>query len=81
MVAAVLLILAVLVLAAWIVAHVALLLRVLRVTEITTRQRWFALLPLVTPVLAWQLGKRRHVVLWVCLVVLYVALRVGLAAR
>ena len=76
-----LLILAVLVLAAWIVAHVALLVRVFRVTEITTRQRWFALFPLATPVLAWQFGKRRHAVLWVCLVVTYAGLRAALAPR
>jgi hypothetical protein len=73
-----LLVLAVLVLAAWIVTHVALLVRVLRVTEITTRQRWFALVPIVTPFLGWRFGKRGHALLWALWMTAYVALRVGL---
>jgi hypothetical protein len=76
-----LLVLAVVVLAAWIVAHVALLVRVLLVTEITTRQRWIALIPLATPWYGWKYGKRWHVLLWGCLFALYLALRAGLALR
>lgn len=76
-----LLVLAVLVLAAWLITHVALLVRVLGVTAITTRQRWFALIPLVTPVLGWRFGKRGHVLLWGLWTTAYVALRVALAMR
>ena len=67
--------------AAWIVVHVALVVRVMGVTGITTRERLFSLVPLVTPYLAWKSGLRRHVVLWACLIALYGALRAWLALR
>lgn len=71
----------VIVLAAWIVTHVALLVRTLGVSEITSPQRWMAWLPVTTPYVGWKLGKKRHAVLWGLLMVLYLALRVSLALR
>ncbi len=77
-----LLVWAVIALAASIVAHLALIVRILGVTGITTRQRWMAvLIPIATPVIGWMAGKKWHVILWTCLVASYVGLRVALAMR
>jgi len=68
-----LLIAAVIVLAVWIVAHVALVVRVWPVTEITTFDR--GILVVFPFWLGWKHGKRKHAVLWACLIVLYAILR------
>ncbi len=73
--------LAVAVLWAWLVTHVALLVRVLRVPDATARDRWWALVPVATPFIAWRHTHRRHVILWVVLVVLYAATRWALARQ
>ena len=72
---------AVVVLWAWLVTHFVLLARIVRTTQATSRDRWLALVPVLTPWVAWRHDKRWHVIAWACLFVLYVAVRVGLAAR
>ena len=76
-----LLISATVVLAACLVTHVALLARLFGVMGITTRHRWISLIPVLTPWMGWKHGMRRHVVLWSCLIALYLALRAALALR
>jgi len=76
---ALLLIVAVLVLWAFLVTHVTLVARIFGVTEITTRER---LIALIVPMwVGWKAGKKRHAVLWCCLIVLYVVVRIVLALR
>lgn len=70
-----LLVSAVLALAAFLLVHVALIVRVLRVTGITTGQRVMALVPFFNFVPAWKTDKKLHVVIGNCLFVLYVVLR------
>ena len=74
-------VLAVGVLWAWLVTHLALLVRVLRTPDATSRDRWLALVPVLTPWVAWRHTKRWHVVAWACLIVLYAATRWALATR
>lgn len=64
-------------LAAWIVAHAALLLRVLRRRTLAGRTRALALIPPATPILAWQSGMRAGVVVWALLLAVYVGLQVA----
>ncbi len=61
--------------AAVLVAHVVLVWRVLRSDDLPARQRWWALLPLATPVLAFKAGRRWSLGAWVILLVTYVVLR------
>ena len=64
-------------LAAWIVAHAALVLRVLRARAMAPGRRALALIPPATPVLAWKSGIRGGVVVWSVLLVAYLALQVA----
>lgn len=64
-------------LAAFIVAHAALTLRVLRDRSLTARQRALALVPPVTPVVAWKSGIRAGVILWSVLMAVYVGLQIA----
>jgi len=64
-------------LAAWIVAHAALVLRVLRVRAMAPGRRALALIPPATPVLAWKSGIRTGVIVWSVLLLAYVALQVA----
>ena len=76
---AVLLIFAVLTLAAWLVAHVALLVRIAVSPVATSRGRWMSLVPFFAPFVGWRARLRAHVIVWACLVALYVGLRIALA--
>jgi hypothetical protein len=81
-VSAVLLILAVIVFAACIVTHIALVWRVIWHEKTTHRQRLFAIVvPIVTPIFAWRLDQRRHVVTWGVLIALYGVLRLVIGVR
>ncbi len=70
-----LLISAVLLFAAWILAHFALLARVLR-SELTAGWKWGSLVPVVTPVAAWKAEHRVGVVIWGVFLVAYIVIRI-----
>ena len=67
--------------AAWAIAHAVLVVACLRGEGLTATRKWLSLVPPVTPWVAWHVGQRRTVALWACLIVLYAALRMALAAR
>jgi hypothetical protein len=75
-----LLIFAVIVLAGWLVAHVALWWSLMGVTEITGLHRVYAFLPLLNLYYGWRLGRRWHVGAWALLLLVYVGLRMALAS-
>ena len=76
---AILLIFAVVTLAAGLVAHVALVVRIAGSPKATSRERWMSLFPVLNAIVGWRAGLRAHVIVWTCLVALYVALRIALA--
>ena len=76
-----LLVTCVLVLAAWLVTHVMLVVTCVRSTELTQRDRWLSLVPPLAPWLGWRAGRKRTVIGWACLIVLYVSLRTALGVR
>ena len=77
-----LLLVAIVLLWAWIVAHVSLITRLLAENELGRRARWLAVLfPLSPPYLGWKHGRRKHAILWVCLAALYGACRAALMLR
>ena len=76
-----LVLLAIVALTALIVAHVALAVSLNGVTEITTLERWIALLPLANLYLARKYRKAWPALVWACLIVLYGALYLALTMR
>ncbi len=69
------------VLAAWLVTHVALVIATVRTEALSARERWVSLIPPLTPWIAWRAGRKRAATAWACLIVLYVLLRCVLGAR
>lgn len=65
---------AVLLFAAFLVAHVALLVTIVR-SEVRRHWKWLALVPPLTPVAGWLAKKRAATLTWVVLLVGYGALR------
>lgn len=61
--------------AAWLLAHLALLVGVWRAEKPTTTERWLALLPPLLPLIALRAGLKVGTVVWAVLLVGYVALR------
>ena len=62
-------------LAAWLVAHLALLMAVMGDGSLSRPWRIASLVPVVLPVAAWRAGKLPGVVTWSVLLLLYVGLR------
>jgi hypothetical protein len=69
------------VLAAWLVTHVALVVACVRTESLSSRDRWLAIVPPITAWFGWRTGHRRTVIGWACLIVLYLVLRVALSVR
>jgi hypothetical protein len=61
--------------AAALTVHTAVLWQVVRSRELAPRWRWVALFPPATPVVAWMAGRRVGPVAWAVVVGAYVALR------
>jgi hypothetical protein len=61
--------------AAWLLCHAALLMRAARNPSLPTWLRWLGWLPPLTPVAGWLGGARVGAVLWTALAVAYLALR------
>jgi len=76
-----LLLVAIVLLWAWLVAHVALIARLLAENELGKWAKLALVLPWCPPYYGWKHGRRRHAILWVCLAVLYGACRVALMLR
>jgi hypothetical protein len=80
-VAVTLLLVCIVVLATWLVMHVVLVVACVRAANVAARDRWLSVVPPMTAWVAWRIGRRRTVIAWACLIVLYVALRIALAVR
>ncbi len=76
-----LLLVAIVLLWAWLVAHVALIARLLAENELGKWAKLALLLQVSAPYLGWQHGRRRHAILWLCLAALYGACRAALTLR
>lgn len=61
--------------AAWLVAHLALIVGVWRAENATTAERWLALVPPLLPVIAFRAGLKVGTAVWAVLLVGYVVLR------
>jgi hypothetical protein len=61
--------------AALAIAHLALLVAVWRAPEVTRRDRWLALVPVLLPWVAWRSGRRLGAVTWAALLVAYIVVR------
>ena len=61
--------------AAVLVAHAVLVWQVLRSDDLPAGVRWWALVPVVTPVLAFKAGGRWSLAVWALLLLTYVVLR------
>jgi hypothetical protein len=65
----------ILLLAAWIVVHVAAVTLVLQERELDRKYKVWVLVPLLTPLVAWRVRRRAVSVLWCTSLALYVVLR------
>ena len=61
--------------AAVLIAHAVVVFQVVRARDLPVKHRFWAVIPLLAPVLAWRDGRRSSVFVWVVLVVVYVVLR------
>ena len=61
--------------AAMLVVHAVVLFQVFRAEKLPKKHRWWALLPVVAPVLAWIDGRRAAPIVWVGVLLTYLVLR------
>ena len=61
--------------AAVLVAHLVVVVSVFNAKSLPWKHRWWALVPVAAPVLAWLDGRRASPVIWALLVLTYLVLR------